>query len=128
MMHKVNDLLVINVHTIHKCLYLIHTEIYKLLSTCDLLWPAMFKPKGMIFPSIHCAEAVITVPKSMICRWSPFIGQHEIIHGYIQQKKVEFGRMVDCLKESQQRLSTSAFQNRFQIELRPYAREMCWKQ
>ena len=42
----------------------------------------MFKPKGMIFPSIHCAEAVITVPKSMIYRWSAFIGQHEIIHGY----------------------------------------------
>ena len=36
--------------------------------------------------------------------------------------------MVDCLKESQQRLNTSAFQNRFQIELVPYAREMCWKQ
>ena len=35
--------------------------------------------------------------------------------------------MVDCLKESQQRLSISAFQNRLQIELRPYAREMRWK-
>ena len=42
------------------CLYLIHTKNYKLLSTCDLLRPAIFKPESMIFPSIHCAQAVIT--------------------------------------------------------------------
>ena len=31
----------------HKCVYLIDTKSYKLLSGCDLLWPSIFNPKSM---------------------------------------------------------------------------------
>ena len=72
MMHKVQDLLVINVHTIHKCLYLIHTKSYKLLSGCDLLWPSIFNRVSMtgeVITGCHAQIALRSPGQGSIFYW-----------------------------------------------------------
>ena len=75
-----------DVHTINVYTYLIHPKNYKLVvvNRCDLLRPAMFNPESMIFFLLTSVQRQLL---QSLNPWykvsSPYIGLHDIIHGYI---------------------------------------------
>ena len=65
----------------HKCVYLIDTKSYKLLSGCDLLWPSIFNPESMTGEAItSCLKQHFGPPgQGSIFNWLGQVGVNPVI-------------------------------------------------